>query len=395
MRVRLVGMKRVWVAAMMLWVLRASAEKRPKPVLVDASARVGVTTRVLHPAEQRNWRGAAQHELDVVIWYPAVDTAIETQQYVGAAVGADSAPVTPLFEAGRATPHAAFAPHMERLPLVLLAHGARGSALQMAWLGTALARAGYIAAAVDHPGDNASGRPTPEGTALWWERATDLSNVLDGLLKDEEFGERIDPTRVAAAGYSVGGYAVLELAGAQTDIGLFYDRCRATQPNDGRGERPGDDAAVCHEAERNGLGGDEQVLAATRRTSGESLARSSGSFRDVRVKAVFAIAPALAFTQTPESLRAIRVPVMLVVGSEDRIAPADENADSLRASIHGARETTLPGVGHATFLGVCTAAGRSALPQDCVDAPGVDRAAVHAKVAGDAISFFDRALKWR
>lgn len=365
--------------------LGAAAEKKPKPpVQVDASSRVGVVTRVIHPAAKRNWRGAAAKELDAVIWYPAADTAIETKQYIGD-------PEKPLFEAGSAMPHAPFAPHMERLPLVLLSHGSGGSALQMAWLGTALARAGYIAVAVDHPGNNLREKLTPEGIVLWWERATDLSNVLDAMLKDEEFGDGIDATRVAVAGFSLGGYTVMELAGAQTDISQFFDRCKPAKP----GEKPTDDVAACHETERNNLGSNQHVLEAARETSGESLARSSGSFRDPRVKAVFAIAPGLGFTQTPESLHAIRVPVMLVVGKEDAVAPANENADYLRGNVRGAREITLPGVAHYTFLDVCTAAGKSEFPQYCSDSSSVDREAVHAQVASAAISFFDRALKWR
>ncbi|QMV18878.1 alpha/beta fold hydrolase [Granulicella sp. 5B5] len=365
-------------------VLAAAAEKKPKPVPVDPNARVGMTTRVIHPAGARNWRGAEQKALDAVVWYPAVDTAIETKQFMG--------PVErPLFEAGSAMPHAPFAPHMERLPMVVLSHGSGGSALQMAWLGTALARAGYIAVAVDHPGNNANAPLTPEGVALWWERATDVSNVIDAMLKDEEFGGKIDATRIAAAGYSLGGYTVMELAGAQTDISVFFDRCRPAKP----GDKPTDDAAVCRETVLHHMGSNQHVLEEVRKTSGESLARSAGSFRDPRVKVVFAMAPALGFTETPDSLHAIKVPVAMVVGSEDAIAPANENADYLRAHIRAARENTLPGVGHYTFLDVCTAAGVQVYPLYCTDAPGVDRAAVHAQVAGMAVEFFDRALKWR
>jgi predicted dienelactone hydrolase len=225
---------------------------------------------------------------------------------------------------------------------------------------------------------------TPEGLALWWERATDLSNVLDAMLKDEEFGQRIDATRVAAAGYSLGGYTVLELAGAQTDIGVFFDKCRKNA-----------DSAVCQTPEAKGLGSVDSILQAVRKTSGESLARSAGSFRDPRVKAVFALAPALGFTQTRDSLRSVRIPVEVVVGSEDRIAPADENADYLRANLHQGRETTLPGVTHYTFLDSCTAAGRQVLPQYCTDPAGVERDAVHRQVAGMMVEFFDRTLKWR
>jgi predicted dienelactone hydrolase len=376
-------MKRL-LASFMVLGLTVCANAKPKPLLIDTNAKVGVVTRVFHPASQRNWRGAAKHELDAVVWYPAIDTAIETKQFIGA-------PDNPLFDAGSAMPHAGFAPHMERLPLILLSHGTGGSALQMAWLGTALARAGYIAVAVDHPGNNANAKLTPEGFALWWERATDLSNALDAMLKDEEFGPRIDPTRIAAAGYSLGGYTVLELAGAQTDISRFFDYCR-TKPGE---DNAAGDSAVCRVPEMRGMGSIDDILQATRKTSRESLARSGESFRDPRIKAVFALAPALAFTQTAESLHSVHIPVEMVVGTEDRIAPARENADYLRANLRAGRETTLPGVAHSTFLDTCTPAGTQALPQYCTELPGIDRSAVHAKVASMAIEFFDRSLKWR
>jgi predicted dienelactone hydrolase len=362
----------LFISAMGL-VVGASAQKSAKPV-IDPTAKVGVTTRVLHPAAARNWRGA-RHELRVVVWYPAIDTAIETKQLVGPPGGE-------LFTAGSAMPHAAFEPSLRSWPLVVLSHGSGGSAIQMAWLGTELARAGYIAAAVDHPGNNSNETMTPEGMTLWWERATDVSNTIDALLADEDLGAKIDKTRIAAAGYSLGGYTVMELAGAQTDISRLFDLCRANA-----------DTAVCHIPEMKGMGSIDEILKAVRSTSGESLARSEGSFRDPRVKAVFAMAPALGFTQTEESLRAVRVPVEIVVGDADRIAPAKDNADYLRVNTRGARETVLPGVSHYDFLDDCTAAGKKTFPLYC---SGVaDREALHAQVAAMAVRFFDRALKLR
>jgi predicted dienelactone hydrolase len=95
----------------------------------------------------RNWRGAEKQELRVTVWYPAPVTAVEVQQVIGP-------PDAPLFEAGMASPNAPMEPALRPLPLIVLSHGTGGSAMQMAWLGTALARAGFIVAAVDHPGNN-------------------------------------------------------------------------------------------------------------------------------------------------------------------------------------------------------------------------------------------------
>jgi predicted dienelactone hydrolase len=352
----------------------ARGEKRPA-----AAIRVGVTLRVFHPTAVRNWRGDEQKDLRCVVWYPAVDTAVEVRQVVGP-------PDAPWFESGVASPNAGLAPSLSGWPLILLSHGTGGSAIQLAWLGTALARAGFIAVAVDHPGNNSNATLTAEGFALWWERATDLSQVLDGMLADAEFGKRIDQSRIAAAGFSIGGFTVLELAGARTDISVLYNLCREKA-----------DMAGCMVPEMRNLPDDEKttegILHAVRKTSGESLARSGDLFSDARIGAVFAMAPALGFTQTAESLRRIRLPVEMVVGDEDTIAPAKDNAGYVRSEVRGARLTVLPHVRHYTFLDTCTTDGKQKLGQICEDDKEIDRDAVHAQVAGMAAGFFERALK--
>jgi predicted dienelactone hydrolase len=356
--------------------LPCCAEKRPKEQ-PPQEFKVGITSRVFHPKAQRNWRGAEHQELRVTVWYPAAENAVETQQVIGPADA-------PLLLAGKAAEHAAMAPALEKWPLILLSHGTGGSAMQMAWMGTALARAGFIAAAVNHPGNNALEPYTAEGFMLWWERATDLSEVLDGMLADPEFGPQIDSTRVGAAGFSIGGYTVLALGGAQADISIVIDLCKK-QP----------DATLCHVPEMKEMGTPEEMLTAVRRTSGVSLARSGESYRDPRVRAIFAIAPPVGAMIALDSLRAIRVPVELVAGSADPILPPKDNADLARAHIRGAKETVLPNVAHYTFLDTCTAEGKQKLGVFCEDPAGVDRYAVHAQVDAMAVNFFVRALRLR
>ena len=63
----------------------------------------------------------------------------------------------------------------------------------LAWLAEALARSGYVVAAVNHHGNtSAEPEPTAEGFMLWWERAVDLSRVLDRLVHDEQLGAVIE-----------------------------------------------------------------------------------------------------------------------------------------------------------------------------------------------------------
>ena len=408
----------IWSLAVILSGASAGASKPAKAPPVIAG-KVGLVTRDYVPAGRRNWRGADTQRLHVVVWYPADEGASEIPQLLGPAAA-------PLFEAGSAMPHAAFKPSLEKFPLILLSPGVPGPAEQMAWLGVALARAGFITAAVDHPGTDAlptvaqsgnagsgagdqpqRGSLTAVGYTLWWERATDLSDALDGLLADPELSKYIDRGRVGAAGFSLGGYTVLELAGARTDISQFYDMCR----------KNGDDAACrvpagltfpvsaftnpdsasqddsVRSSSGPALNSPEKVLEAVRRGSRESLARSGDSFKDPRVEAVLALAPDYAYTLTPESLRQMRLPVLVVSGAEDRFVPASDTAGVLRGTVRGGKVSVLPGVGHYTFLDDCTAAGKTALPQFCTEGAGVDREAVHQQVGGMAADFFYRALR--
>ena len=124
-----------------------------------------------------------------------------------------------------------------------------------------------------------------------------------------------------------------------------------------------------------------------------ALARAGDSYRDARIRAVFALAPALGPAFAGESLRSITTPVAIVAGAEDRLAPIRSNARMFARVIPSARLTLLPGAGHYTFLAVCTEEGRRAQTQLCDDGPGVDRNAIHQRTTQDAADFFDQTLR--
>src|SRR5262249_30424286 len=132
--------------------------------------------------------------------------------------------VVPFFSAGNAARDAEPAPGPRR-PLVVLSHGNGGAAFQLAWLGTALARHGFIVVAVNHPGNNALEDYTVEGMSLWWLRAVDVSTVIDAMLVDKTFGSLLDPARIGAAGHSLGGYTVLAAAGGISNPDLLQAFC--------------------------------------------------------------------------------------------------------------------------------------------------------------------------
>jgi predicted dienelactone hydrolase len=327
----------------------------------------------LIPQGAYNWRGASTRALVTTVWYPAIAGTAMTEHVIGPAD-------TPLFRLGQWAVDARPVP--KPFPLIVLSHGTGGSAQIMAWLARGLASWGYVVAGVNHPGNNALEEYTPEGFLLWWERARDLTTAIDMLVQDPMLGPLIDPKRVGAAGFSLGGYTMFEVVGGRTDPALFQKFCRSKLA-EGCAAPPEFPDLLTRWTQ----------LESTSKEFRNAVQQAGRSLRDPRIRGAFAIAPALGPAFIPESLRDIAVPVAIVAGMNDRIAPVGPNARSLAQLTPRATLSLLPGVGHYTFLASCTAVGARAQPQLCADAPGVDRAVVHQRTIDAARQFFEQALK--
>lgn len=359
----------IFVAAAAFTTLSASNQSAP-----GRDWAVGAMTRRFVPQGAYNWRGAATHALMTTVWYPALPRTAMSEHDIGPTG-------SPLFRLGAWADDAQ--PAEGPFPLIALSHGTGGSAPIMAWLARALASRGYIVAAVNHPGNNALETYTAEGFLIWWERARDLTTMIDMLLRDKQFGQLIDPKRIGAAGFSLGGYTVIEIAGGRTDPSRFRNFCRSVQA-EGCVDPPEFPDLFARWAE----------LEATDQSFRRAGSQSGRSYRDPRVRAVFAIAPALGPAFIPESLRRIAIPVAIVAGTVDPIVPIGSNAELIAKLTPRASLMLLPdGVEHYTFLAACTEGGRRAQPQLCVDRTGIDRAAIHQRIAERAVRYFDDTLK--
>lgn len=369
-------MSRLWCAVLAVGIslISLSTPGRADP----ASWHVGEAVRVFHPAKARNWRGAHTEALITRIWYPVDADVPEATHDIGA-------PGQPIFHGHPAADGAPLSGARQRYPLLVLSHGTGGSADSLDWLAAALAAQGYIVAGVNHPGNDALEPLTLDGFMLWWERATDASEVLDGMLADPQLGAHIDAARIGAVGFSLGGYTVLELAGARTNLAAFERFCTS----------PGADA-ICHPPEMSKLGEDAGVKAVTQDTLSPAMKASRAlageSYRDPRVKAVFAIAPALGEAFDQNSFDAVTIPVSLVAGENDVTAPVDTNIHRIAGLLPKAVVTMVPGAAHYTFLDTCLPQAVEHLPMVCKDPAGVDRDAVHARIAQQAIEFFAGTL---
>lgn len=353
-------------------VVAAARAGAPKTVVY----KVGVTNRQFTPPEPFEWREAKTHALITDVWYPADPASVEQSQWVGN-------PDAPFASAGKAARDAKPLAAPQKFPLILLSHGIGGSSQMMAWFGSVLASHGYIAAAVNHPGNNALEDYTLPGAIFWAQRARDLSVLLDLLLADATFGPHIDPKRVGAAGFSLGGLTVLELAGGIAEFSRYQDFCKS----------PKADGMCTDTIEYPGLLAKVTALAKTDAAIQAAFAENSKSHRDPRIRAIFAMAPALGPAFDPASLAKISIPTQIVAGAADNVVPVDSSAKFFATRIPGAQLTIFQSVGHYTYLGTCGELGDRVQPRICIDQAGILRDEIHAQTTAMAYRFFDANLK--
>jgi predicted dienelactone hydrolase len=101
------------------------------------------------------------------------------------------------------------------------------------------------------------------------------------------------------------------------------------------------------------------------------------------------MAPALVQALDPASLAAMSVPVAIVLGEADPVAPPHTNGGVAARAIPRAQLKTLPGVGHYDFLSTCTPAGRASVP---ICTAKVPQDPTHQAAIDMALAFFKRTL---
>jgi predicted dienelactone hydrolase len=286
--------------------------------------KVGMTSRQFVDSNRINWNGSGHKITRGILWYPADDADSKKERTLG------PDPEFVVIERGILK--------KGKYPLVLLSHGAGGSPMSLAAWGHYLATRGYIVAAIDHrdtTGQSSLGSLSLSDQQMW-RRPGDVSALLDHLLSDPEFGPAIDTSRIAAAGFSLGGYTVIAVGGARLSLGNLQAQSRIEDLPE----------PIRTSVQRyTALLGKDSLLQASVKHSGDS-------YKDGRVKGIFALSPAIGQGFTKAGLSDIDVPVEIVVGETDFIAPKETNAQLYANGIKNARLTILPGeAGHITQPG--------------------------------------------
>lgn len=309
-------------------------------------------------------------QVRVTVWYPAAPDAVDRRIDLGP-------PGHPLFLIGAVAPDAPFVDARAR-PVILFSHGFGGTARMMGWFGTALARAGYIVVAVDHPGNNGLDKMTIAGAVMPWDRVQDLRAALGAAKADPAIGPHIDLQRIGVAGFSAGGFTALVSVGARVDMNRFLAFCRG-HPTDG----------VCAPQKEFSVTMDEARRALASPPLAAEAAHAGDDHTIGGVRAAFAIAPAIVQALPPVDLAKIEVPVAIILGDADPVAPPDTNGLVAAEAIAHAELKVLPGVGHYDFLGACTPAGVAAAPLCAIKVP---QEQTHQAAVDMALDFFRRTL---
>lgn len=297
------------------------------------------------------------------VWYPAASPTYRGE------VGAN-----PVFRGQRVMMGPPVAPG--RHPLVVLSHGSGGNMDGLGWLSAGLVARGAMVLAVNHPGST-SGDSSPRRSLLLDERAADLSRALDALMASPDFAPFVDPDRITAAGFSLGGGTALQLGGMRLDRDAFADWCAAVDVGNSR--------ADCSFFARGGV----------------DFARLPDGFaadlRDARISAVAALDPAFTHSATDDSVAAMTLPVLVVNLGEAGAglwpaADAGSTGSDMVARLPDGRLVVIAPATHFTALSECTPEAPALLEDEgddpvCTDPEGTDRAAVHAAVV-DAIADF-------
>jgi predicted dienelactone hydrolase len=250
------------------------------------------------------------------------------------------------------------------LPLVVLSHGGGGS-FESNWdTAWALARAGFVAAAISHAGDTYD----DQSQILHpWLRPAQLRQLISYMLEDWPGHDRLNSDHIGAFGFSNGGFTVLVAAGGVPDLSKMAPYCQAN---------PGHD--LC-----------QALRQASVDPSPVTNIAADKWIADRRIRALVVAAPAFGFTFSPTGLAAVHVPIQLWRAAEDVHQPDPYYDEAVRLALPRKPEYhVVANAGHYDFLPPCGPRLAKINPLICVDPANFDRAAFHTSFNAEVVRFF-------
>ena len=255
--------------------------------------------------------------LTVEVWYPAAlpadtDASVIYNEVMGSS-NDSLRPLIPFTFEGRAVRDADPLVSEGAFPLVVVSHGYVGTRYIMSYLTENLASKGYVVVAIDHTDSTFKDAGPFQSTLL--NRAIDIPFVIDQIETMEKSSQTnflsglVDTQTTAIIGYSMGGYGVLNVAGAGYSDGLtaFFT-----------GMTGGSTAIIKHAASNPAY----------------------KAKKDPRIKAVVAFAPwgMERGVWDAEGLKGLKTPTFFVAGSQDDISGYEKGIKAIyTGAIHADR----------------------------------------------------------
>ena len=254
----------------------------------------------------------------------------------------------------------------ERLPLVVISHGYGGWYLGHHDTAEALADAGFVVVAINHPHANHADMSRANGLGALIRRPFDIMRTVDFMLTASPDAGKIDPQRVGFYGFSQGGYTGLVIAGADPDFSKLPPRCADPK------------ATGCPQV--------NQVRSVQQEPRPQTLAH------DPRIKAMVIADPLSVVFQTVNSVKNVAIPLQLwgsELGGGGGASPKD--VATLAGVLPEKPDFRIaPNAVHLSFLTLCPDTHKDS--EVCIDAPGFDRAAFHAEFNAEVVAFFRRNI---
>lgn len=221
-------------------------------------------------------------------------------------------------------------PRGQNLPLIVVSHGNSSTPWVFRDLTKYLAKVGFAVGLFEHPGNNRRDNSLAGTAANLENRPRHISLVIDAIASDPVLRNHVAPDNVGLVGHSVGAYTALAVAG-------------------------GKPWAAPHETE-------------------DGKARPVPVVPDQRIRSLLLLNPAT-FWFIPDSLKEVRVPILILAGENDQIVPATHAQTVIdgvfdRSSVLYKK---IPGAGHFSFMSKFPSQMvRSDFPPS-QDPPGFDR----------------------
>ncbi|MEA5549876.1 alpha/beta hydrolase [Anabaena cylindrica UHCC 0172] len=193
-------------------------------------------------------------------------------------------------------------------PIIVISHGLGSDRTSFVYLAEHLAKSGFVVAVPEHPGSNAeqlqallAGKSqTVTSPREFIDRPLDVKYLLDELTRlsqnNPTFQGRLNLQQIGVIGQSFGGYTALALAGAKINFEQLNKDCPDI---------------------KNTLN-----ISLLLQCLAINLPNTEYNLFDSRVKAVIAINPINSSIMGKASLSQIKIPLMIVSGNADTIAPA-------------------------------------------------------------------------